>query len=250
MANYLEIIASAPFTDASSTPINGVLTVTPSCMFRTGGGGQCDTTSIVRRIIGGVLVDGLVLANPALTSPQNVGYTFALTDARGAISTWESVLIQDDGSGNYDLAMLDTGQFTAVPQCVVLVHNNASTGDFLVTQTGNMAVSAFSAVALVSVGATAYVIPASSTDTVHSGAYVGLAMSDTAMNQSVNVQVSGQISNSTWTWTPGQYVYLGADGALTQTAPQYAAGAGYLQIVGKALSTITVQLAAQPPSLF
>ncbi len=250
MANYVEIVASVPFTDSSSTPISGFLTVTPSCMFRAGGGGQCDTGPVVRRIIGGVLVDGLVLANPALTSPQNIGYTFVLTDVRGAISTWESVLIQDDGTGNYDLALLDTGQFTAVPQSVVLVHNNASTGDFLLTQTGNTAVTAFSAVALLSIGATAYVIPASSTDTSHSGAYIGLAMSDTAVNQSVNVQISGQISSSTWTWTPGLYVYLGVNGALTQTAPQYEAGAGYLQIIGKALSTITVQLADQPPSFF
>ena len=57
-----------------------------------------------------------------------------------------------------------------------------------------------------------------------------------------NVQRSGTIEDSAWTWSPGR-VWLGADGSLTQVAPV----AGYDLLIGFAPSATRINLTIQDP---
>jgi len=47
---------------------------------------------------------------------------------------------------------------------------------------------------------------------------IGVAISGAPMGGSLNIQRSGEITDSGWNWTPG-LVWLGSNGTLTQTPP-------------------------------
>lgn len=49
----------------------------------------------------------------------------------------------------------------------------------------------------------------------------------------------GEVTEATWTWTPGEAIYLGTNGAMTQTPPS---GAGvHLREVGRAITATTIR---------
>lgn len=56
------------------------------------------------------------------------------------------------------------------------------------------------------------------TDEVHVDLVLGVARTSAMIGEAVNIQRSGPIDDSSWTWTPNP-VYLGSNGALTQTPP-------------------------------
>ena len=86
--------AAAPFTSATGLVQAGTAT---------------------RQISGGRIVGSLVLPNPAVTSPTNVGYTFTITSG-STKTTYASVFISPDGSGNWNLCNLQAGNYqTAFP---------------------------------------------------------------------------------------------------------------------------------------
>lgn len=63
-----------------------------------------------RQISGGQIVGSLVLPNPAVTSPANVGYTFTIAGGTYK-ATFASVFITPDGSGNWNLCNLQAGNY-------------------------------------------------------------------------------------------------------------------------------------------
>lgn len=76
------------------------------------------TSGIAQRSISGGQLQGtpLVLPNPAVTSPVNVGYTFTIGAAGWPTSTYANIAITPDGSGNWNLCSLQAGQYqTAFP---------------------------------------------------------------------------------------------------------------------------------------
>lgn len=54
----------------------------------------------------------------------------------------------------------------------------------------------------------------------------------------VTVQYSGPMSDAGWSWTPGRFIWVGADGALTQTPPT----SGDVVVVGRALSETQIMI--------
>lgn len=54
----------------------------------------------------------------------------------------------------------------------------------------------------------------------------------------VSVQYSGPISDAGWSWIPGRFIWLGAEGALTQSPPTE----GDVVIIGRALSATQIMV--------
>lgn len=69
-------------------------------------------------------------------------------------------------------------------------------------------------------------------DGEHVDLVCGVTLTSATTGQPINVQSSGPMDDSAWSWAPGP-VWLGADGLLTQAPPE----AGYLLYVGRAVSS-------------
>lgn len=93
----------------------------------------------------------------------------------------------------------------------------------------------------------------SSTDVVYCDAAVasdaaqalGITLGAASMGGGVLVQTSGEIVEPSWTWTPGQVVYVGAAGALASST----AGLAFQRAVGVAESTTVLNLRLLEPLL-
>jgi hypothetical protein len=64
------------------------------------------------------------------------------------------------------------------------------------------------------------------------GQVLGVTLNAALPGDVVNVQVTGELTESSWTWVPGLPVYLGTAGTLTQTLPV----AGFQLVVGIAVA--------------
>lgn len=78
----------------------------------------------------------------------------------------------------------------------------------------------------------------------HALRVAGLSLSAAAAGDAVTVQSAGYVEHSGWTFTADAPVYLGLNGALVQAVP---AGAAFVQVIGKALSSTRLLVALQPP---
>jgi hypothetical protein len=74
-------------------------------------------------------------------------------------------------------------------------------------------------------------------DTAHIDLLLGITLSAASAGSPVNVQRSGVIDDSGWNWTPGR-IWLGIDGALTQTPP----ADGFDVLIGAAVSATRITL--------
>ena len=79
-------------------------------------------------------------------------------------------------------------------------------------------------------------------DEDHIDLLLGITLTAANPGQPINVQRSGAIDDSGWSWVPGR-VYLGANGALTQVP----AAAGFDVFIGVALSATRLILNFQDP---
>jgi hypothetical protein len=70
--------------------------------------------------------------------------------------------------------------------------------------------------------------------------YVGLAMNDAGMDETVHVKSLGRLDDASWDWQPRKPVFIGLAGQLTQDVPV----SGYRQSVGKA--TLPTRIFLQP----
>ncbi|WP_416406541.1 DUF2190 family protein [Paracidovorax citrulli] len=80
-------------------------------------------------------------------------------------------------------------------------------------------------------------------DEDHVFSLLGVTLTAADAGQPIDVQRSGAITDSAWSWTPGQRVYLGLGGALTGTPP----AAGFDVLIGTALSPTRLLLNLQDP---
>lgn len=80
-------------------------------------------------------------------------------------------------------------------------------------------------------------------DEDHVFCLLGLTLTAADAGQAINVQRSGVIDDDSWSWTPGQRIYLGAAGALTASP----ATTGFDVLIGTALSTRRIALNVQDP---
>lgn len=86
------------------------------------------------------------------------------------------------------------------------------------------------------------VYPLDWADADHMDLLLGITLTAADAGSTVNVQRSGVVDDAGWNWTPGR-VYLGADGALTQTPP----AGGFDVLIGVAVSATCLLLNIQDP---
>ena len=73
---------------------------------------------------------------------------------------------------------------------------------------------------------------ADSANVPDAGQVLGVTLNAALPGDVVNVQVTGELTESSWTWVPGGPVYLGTAGTLTQMLPV----AGFQLVVGIAVA--------------
>lgn len=86
---------------------------------------------------------------------------------------------------------------------------------------------------------------ASNDNLAHAHGVIGMTLGAANMDEEVIVQISGQIEESSWAWTPGGLLYLSTTGLITHTYPS---GALFSRVVAFA-ETATRILLVQQPSL-
>ncbi len=129
----LAVLGEVPVASAqlTVTAVDGSGKVLP---FSVGGTGLTLVSSAQRTISGGLLVGTLQLANPAVTSPAHIGYTFRIAPANYLPTTFAKVAITPDTQGNFDLCTLAAGSYeTAIP---VVYGNGSATGNGSAGATG------------------------------------------------------------------------------------------------------------------
>lgn len=77
---------------------------------------------------------------------------------------------------------------------------------------------------------------------VESKAPLGVTTTAAVMGDKVNVVLSGEVTDPSWTWTPGQPVLLGTLGTLTQVTTS-----DFVLSVGIALTATTIHVRITPP---
>lgn len=75
---------------------------------------------------------------------------------------------------------------------------------------------------------------------------LGVTTAAAAMGALASVRTSGMMTDPSFSWTPGEPVYLGAGGALTQTPPD-AATAIIEIIIGTAVTDTTLLIRIRQP---
>ena len=68
----------------------------------------------------------------------------------------------------------------------------------------------------------------------------------TTINQSVTVVNRGKVTSSTWSWVPGEQVFVGPNGVLTQT---YDSNWAFVVVVGVAIDSTTINVYLRTPIL-
>lgn len=84
---------------------------------------------------------------------------------------------------------------------------------------------------------------ADSTNQAHAGKVVGVAMNAAAMDDQVQIKTGGVFADPALNLTPDQPVYFDALGRLTNAVPV----TGFIQRIGTALSSTTVQISIDTP---
>lgn len=86
---------------------------------------------------------------------------------------------------------------------------------------------------------------ASASDVTQFGSVVGVSLTAALVGAQITYRETGPIDETSWTWTPGQPVYLVEDGQLSQTEPP----TGFIQPLGTAVTATRILLGRFPPVL-
>lgn len=84
---------------------------------------------------------------------------------------------------------------------------------------------------------------ADQSDRVKSYQLLGVTIGAVQAGSNARIQTSGLLIEPSWSWAVGEFVYLGGNGLLTQTAPT----SGYLVIIGLAASATGLLISIKPP---
>ena len=99
------------------------------------------------------------------------------------------------------------------------------------------------------VGIAGSIAYASNANLSHAGKVIGISVNAATTGQLVDIHESGEITDSSWTWTIDQPVYLGTNGLMTQTPPA-TGSALFLQVLGFAVLTTKVFFRPFQPIVF
>lgn len=90
---------------------------------------------------------------------------------------------------------------------------------------------------------------ASADNPLHGDDVLGVTLGAVVAGANTNVQVAGEIVEPSWTWTPQEPVFLGANGLLTQTPPTDPTAA-FVLVIGFAASPTRLMLRIEAPIYF
>lgn len=86
-------------------------------------------------------------------------------------------------------------------------------------------------------------IYADNTTTAHKNKVIGITTGAALSGASATIQTFGEITNSGWSWTTGESIYLSTNGLLTQTVPT----SGFVLILGFAISATKMFINIKQP---
>lgn len=72
---------------------------------------------------------------------------------------------------------------------------------------------------------------------------IGISTGAAEAGASLNIQTSGELTETGWAWIPGEPVFLGTGGTLTQEAP----GSGSLVVIGTATGATSLLINVEQP---
>jgi hypothetical protein len=84
---------------------------------------------------------------------------------------------------------------------------------------------------------------ASNTTAGHQHLSVGVTTGAVSLGAVADVLSLGEMTEGSWSWTPGQLVFLGVNGLLTQTVPT---APSFLRVVGVAVTSTTLFISPHP----
>jgi hypothetical protein len=70
----------------------------------------------------------------------------------------------------------------------------------------------------------------------HKNLILGVTIGAASSGAPVQVRVAGEMTETGWSWIPGELIFCGANGLLTQSAPT----TGFLCVIGTAISPTTI----------
>jgi hypothetical protein len=88
------------------------------------------------------------------------------------------------------------------------------------------------------------VLVADVTDPAHLHRVLGITEGAAVLGDGIDVRFAGEMTEASWSWTPGAPIYVGASGVLTQTPP---VGAAWLRIVAVAVSATRIVVGLREP---
>lgn len=100
------------------------------------------------------------------------------------------------------------------------------------TLVASTSISALRCITTDSSGLAKYATP----DTLANAVVIGISTTSGITGDTITIKTSGQITDASWSWTKGA-IYLGANGALTQTAPS---GGSIVVHVAKAITATKI----------
>lgn len=77
----------------------------------------------------------------------------------------------------------------------------------------------------------------------HGDDTLGITSGAASVGAVIEVLTGGPLAFNGWAWTPGEPVFLGSNGLLTQSSP----AAGFTQVIGFAQDATTIFIGVEPP---
>jgi hypothetical protein len=96
--------------------------------------------------------------------------------------------------------------------------------------------AAMSALRVIASGASGTAVYADPTTAQTRDTIIGISTTSVGLGVPIDIQVSGELTDGGWSWTPGGKLFAGTNGALTQTAPT----TGYVRCVGHAATATKI----------
>jgi hypothetical protein len=91
-------------------------------------------------------------------------------------------------------------------------------------------------------------IHADVTDLTHANMAMKISLAAADAGDEVEVQLTGRITEPSWSWTPGGTIYVGAGGVLTQTVPA-SPGSAFSKPVAVAETATRILIIQEPPTI-
>lgn len=92
-------------------------------------------------------------------------------------------------------------------------------------------------------------VHASATTLEHAYSVLGLTTGAALPGQRIRLLKEGNVTNETWNWLPGEPLFLGTDGMITQTPPT-SATAAFMLTVGQVIMPDSIQVEIEDPLIF